>query len=46
MAEGSDVTYWNLIFIGAMVGGLVVMAAAIVVLERQLTPTENGVTAG
>ena len=33
-------------FIGAMVGGLVVMAAAIVALERQLTPTENGVTAG
>lgn len=34
------------VFIGAMVGGLVVMAAAIVVLERRLTPTENGVTAG
>lgn len=34
------------IFIAAMVGGLLVMAAAIVLLERQLTPVENGVTAG
>ncbi|MFW5473807.1 MFS transporter [Knoellia sp. CPCC 206450] len=33
-------------FIGAMVGGLAVMAAAIVALERQLAPTENGVTSG
>jgi len=34
------------VFIGAMVGGLLVMSAAIVALERQLSPTENGVTAG
>ena len=34
------------VFIVAMVGGLVVMAGAIVGLERHLTPTENGVTAG
>ena len=33
-------------FIAAMVGGLLVMAAAILVLERHLTPAENGVTAG
>lgn len=32
------------VFIAAMVGGLVVMAAAILVLERRLTPVENGVT--
>ena len=34
------------VFIAAMVGGLVVMAAAILVLERRLTPAENGVTSG
>lgn len=33
-------------FIAAMVGGLLVMAVAIVVLERLLTPVENGVTSG
>jgi MFS family permease len=33
-------------FIAAMVGGLVVMAAAIFALERRLTPAENGVTEG
>ncbi|WP_404384932.1 MFS transporter [Knoellia locipacati] len=32
------------VFIAAMVGGLVVMAAAILALERRLTPAENGAT--
>ncbi|KGN30625.1 membrane protein [Knoellia sinensis KCTC 19936] len=33
-------------FIATMLGGLVVMAVAVRFLERQLTPAENGVTAG
>lgn len=34
------------VFIAAMLGGLVTMALAVVALERQLTPVENGVTSG
>ncbi|CAN7317643.1 MFS transporter [Knoellia sp. LjRoot47] len=34
------------VFIITMIGGLVVMAGAIVRLERRLTPTENGLSAG
>ena len=33
------------VFIASMLGGLVVRAGAIVVLERQLDPVENGVIA-
>ena len=34
------------VFIGAMLAGLLVMAAGILALERHLTPVENGVTSG
>ena len=36
----------GVVFIGAMLAGLLVMGAAIFALERQLTPLENGVTSG